>query len=485
MEENNLPADSNEAKDEKESAAYDYAAPGAPIVRSSTPRPLPFLLSTKTDLPLAPSASRADFPAEAPDAPPLPEEPVRGASVIAEQTPAQTPRPEPDSSDTELVARGSANEFVWLFEYGLDMDPVRLNRPERLDGSAFAYGPAMLKGYRLAFEGLDARSGQVLASLNEARNQPETEVWGILYRVPRRYTRGDGGEMPLLDKVHYAETFVPIEVQVREPYRQREVACVAYVASEATRQHIGQLALENRLPEPDYFKRLLQIARRQKLPASYLRTLEELVPPTIPAASPLPTTPPEQDTEPLAAVVINREALQSTRRERISEPVEMELPEQTKQSECRPGPWEIAYPAGLDRWLMTFAFYICLLLLATLVLAIFQGLNFWPNVFNNAFAPLGIPWYVLLYGVLGGCVSCMISLGRPTRKYPPTFVVLTWFMRPFLGAVLGSFAYLVLNSGAILVSAQPTQHFALCSAVGGLAGLCEGKLFFRHASSRI
>ena len=486
MEENNLSTNSDEVKDGKEPATYDYAAPGVPIVRSSTPRPLPFLLPAKTDLPLAPSTARADFPAEAPDAPPLPEEPVRSAThAMAEQTPTQTPRPEPESADTEQASRGPVNEFVWLFEYALDMDPVRLNRPERLDGSAFAYGPAMLKGYRLAFEGLDARTAQVLVSLNEARDQPETEVWGILYRVPRRYTRGDAGEMPLLDKVHYAETFVPIEVQVREPYRQREVVCITYVASAATRQHINQLPLESRLPEPDYFKRLLQVARRQKLPASYLRSLEELVPPGIPAASPLPTTPPEQDTEPLPALVINREALQHPPRGRASTPVEeTKPPDPVKSSERRPGPWEVAYPAGIERWLMAFALYISVLLLCVLVLAVFQGLGFWPRVFLAAFAPLGIPWYVLLYGLLGGCISCLISLGRPVRQYPPTFVVLTWFMRPFLGVILGSFAYLVLSSGAILVSAQPVQHFALCSAIGALAGLCEGKLFFRATSAR-
>ncbi|HEX7735491.1 MAG TPA: gamma-glutamylcyclotransferase [Ktedonobacteraceae bacterium] len=488
MEENsNTPAESNEARNGETPATYHYAAPGVPIVRNSTPRPLPFLLSAKTELPLPPSAPRADFPAEAPDAPPLPEEPIKNTSVTGEPALTQTQRSETDTAEAELAARGPANEFVWLFEYALDMDPVRLNRPERLDGSAFAYGPAMLKGHRLTFEGLDARGAQVLVTLTEARNQHEMEVWGILYRVPRRYTRGEAGEMPLLDKVHYAETFVPVEIQVREPYRQREVGCVTYIASEATRQHVQQLPPESRLPEPDYFKRLLQVARRQKLPASYLRVLEELVPPAIPAATPLPTTPPEQDTEPLPALMINRDVLHNPQRERerlseafASEPTVPETPR-----EHRTGPWEALYPAGLGGWLLAFAIYICLLMGATLVLAVFQGLLFWPYVFNEAFTPLGVPWYVLVYGVLGGCISCIVSLSRPTRRYPPAFVVLTWFMRPFLGAILGALAYLVLNSGAILISAQHAQHFALCSATGALAGFCEGKLFARRFPMRL
>lgn len=488
MEENNnnmTSADSDKIKDEEETEGYRYAAPGVPIVRTSTPRPLPFLLPAKTELPLPPSNSQADFPAEAPDAPPLPEDSGKSPNALTGQSSFQASRPEIDPEESELVSRGPVNEFVWLFEYALDMDPVRLNRPERLDGSAFAYGPAMLKGYRLAFEGLDARGNQVLVSLNEACDQPEAEVWGILYRVPRRYTRGDAGEMPLLDKVHSSETFVPVEVQVREPYRQREVTCIAYVASEITRQQVNQLPVEKRLPEPDYFKRLLQVARRQKLPASYLRTLEELVPPIIPAASPLPTTPPEQDTEPLPALVIHREALHNTQPERVSELVKTQAPSPLRLRERRPGPWESAYPAGPERWLMAFALYVCILLLGTLVLVVFQGLSFWPEVFNDAFKPLGVPWYVLLYGVLGGCISCINSLGRPICKYPPNFVVLTWFMRPLLGAVLGAFAYLILNSGAILVSAQPAQHFALCSVVGGLAGFCEGKLFMRRVPGRL
>jgi hypothetical protein len=429
------------------------------------------------------------------------------------------------------------------------MDAARLNRPERLNGSAFAYGPALLKGYRLAFEGLDARAGHVVASLREERNLPEAEVWGMLYRVPRRFTIGGNGEASLLDRVHCADTFVPIEVQVHEPYRQREITCIAYIAVEATRRRVSQLASENRLPEPAYCKRLLQIARRQKLPISYLRVLEDLVPPGIPAATSLPTAPPEQNTEPLLAMSANR-----TFRQRLSEqkaidpltesnelnaPPRQVDPQPAERSESRPSawkakspsvearpspwkakrqalerneppdpwqgdqrtaeprpasrqadtpvarsgsrptPWSVPYPSGIERWLMVFALYVSLLLLGALVLAIFQGMGFWPNVFTKNFTPPGIPWYVLLYGLLGGCASCVISLNRPASGYPPAFVVLTWFARPFLGAILGAFASLLLNSGAVVLSAQPAQHFALSAVISGLAGLCEGKLLLR------
>ena len=475
------PADSHETKDGDVPASEGYVAPGVPIVRTSTPRPLPFLLPAKTELPLAPSSARTGFPDRAPDAPPLPEEPVEAAETRSQNS-APVSRPAAETREADLVERTPASEFLWLFEYALDMDPLLLNRPERLNGSAFAYGPALLKGYRLAFDGLDAPGGHVIASLVETPDQPETEVWGMLYRVPRRYAGGKAGEVALLDKIHHAETFVPLEVRVREPYRQREITCITYVASEETRQQVLQMSLKDRLLEPAYLKRLLQIARRQKLPANYLRTLEERLPPSIPAASPLPTTPPEQDTEPLPAFMVERTMNAFSETAAMETPVER-VAQRSSARESRSGPWEVLHPAGLERWLMVFALYISLLLLATLVLAIFQGLGFWREVFNDAFTPLGIPWYVLLYGLLGGCISCIISLGRPVRAYPPTFVVLTWFVRPFLGALLGSLAYLILNSGSILLSAQPAQHFALCSTAGALAGFCEGKLLFRNAKA--
>ncbi len=461
------------------SAAGKHVAPGAPIVRASTPRPMPFgIIPSKTELPLAPSQAGPHFPTEAPEAPPVPEEgPADEVKVSAIQEPPTTPGLLADPTPKAL-----ANEFLWLFEYALDMDPALLNRPERLDGSAFAYGPAVLHGYRLVFEGLDTR-GHVLASLDATPEQPEAEVWGILYRIPRRLTHREDERPSVLDKAHHTENFVPLEVQVRDTYRQREISCLTYIASASTRQQVGHLAAPERVPEPAYLKRLLQVARRQKLPDSYLQTLEELVPEAIPAATPLPTTPPEHTTDPLPAVLIGHDLRQqasgtaqmshSEFRPATDAP-ETTLPDMPAENVA--GPWDARYPAYLARWMMSFALYVCLLLLATLILAIFQGLGVWGTTFSEGFAPLGTPWYVLLYGLLGGCISCVLSLSRPRFTYPPAFVVLTWFIRPFLGATLGALAYLVLTSGIIQLSAQPAQHFALCSLAGALAGFCEGRL---------
>src|SRR5260370_15993135 len=145
--------------------------------------------------------------------------------------------------------------------------------------------------------------------------------------------------------------------------RLRKMWCLPNPASLVQAQQGGKLPRADPAPQPPCLKRLRHTAQRQKLPASYLSTLEELVPAAIPAASPLPTTPPEHTTDPLPAVMPGLEL-----RGRTTGSVELALPE--KQVESVPGPWEAPYPAYLQRWMMSFALYVCLLLLGTLMLAI-------------------------------------------------------------------------------------------------------------------
>jgi hypothetical protein len=109
-----------------------------------------------------------------------------------------------------------------------------------------------------------------------------------------------------------------------------------------------------------------------------------------------------------------------------------------------------------------------------------QAMGYWNQIFTASFAPLGTPWYVLLYGLLGGCISCIMTLGRSSRPVLPGFVILTWFARPFLGMVLAALAYHVLSSGLFVMSAVPEQRYAIFSVIGAIAGLCEGWLFFRQ-----
>ena len=108
--------------------AEDLVAPGIPIVRASTPRPLSYALATTA------AASKqgqeeavfaANFPAQAPVAPPLPEEPETRQEPISNGASAVL--------STSEAEKNEDSEFVWLFEYGLEMEPEYLNSPERLN----------------------------------------------------------------------------------------------------------------------------------------------------------------------------------------------------------------------------------------------------------------------------------------------------------------------------------------------------------------
>lgn len=430
--------------------AEQYVAPGIPIVRSNTPRPMSFgLFPSKTELPQPPShAGGTDFPAQAPGAPPLPEESEEDGEEVGSGS--SVPLSLPGKAE---AAKKADSEFTWLFEYGLEMDPTLLNSPDRLNGAALVYGLAVLKGYALSLDGIEPRNEQIVVSLTPDQD-PHAEVWGILYRIPRRLTRRQGQERSALEQVHAVPMCEPLEVCVQETYRKREVTCLTYVASDFARQYFHLLPPEKQRPTPTYLQRLLASARRQKLPASYLDTLTHLSatysgPPPISELT-------DQQTEPLPVITGEKREIQE---------------ENAGGSSTLP-------PAPFARGLMAFALYLVLLVLTTLTLAILQALGTWDQPLTASFAPLGVPWYVLVYGLLGACVSCMLALTREQTTGPPAFVLLTWFARPYIGALLAALAYLMLNSGFLLLSAQPLQRYALFSIIATLAGLCEGRLLF-------
>ena len=425
-------------------------AKGVPVVRTNTPRPLSFARSAPIGEQGSASGSfqpAADFPVQAPAAPPLPEEPEEGEHGASAAT-------APVSSEAAPGQVGeSVPEFTWLFEYGLEMDEGYLNAPARLNGQAHTYGPAVLTGYRI--EGVRLQDGRMALTLAKAPS-PEHEVWGVLYRIPLKLTEQNGSELSVLDKAHYKHLFSALPVVVQETYRKRTVQCVTYVLPETGhKDFISHAPREARFDHP-YAQRLLEAARQHHLPETYLQALATLTgkdtgEPTMPAPRRV-----EQNTEPLP--VIDSSVLLH------------QLPARDPDTPAMP---------AFRGWLFALSLYLVGILMAALALAVIQTLGYWNQLFTASFAPLGAPWYVLLYGLLGGCISCIMALGRPSRPTVPGFVVLTWFARPFIGMVLAALAFLVLSSGLFAMSVMLAQRYAINSIIGAIAGLCEGWLFFR------
>ena len=460
-EQNNQPESVVDERTRMESPTTEnFVVPGVPIVRDNTPRPRSFgQAATGTEHRYVPEqslqGSTSDFPSVAPGAPPLPEDDEDGEATIPKQLAFAS---SPSGSKPE-ASHQATSEFMWLFEYGLEMDASFLNSAERLQGLALTYGPAVLRGYRLVLDGVETRPGQVVATIVPTQ-ESDAEVWGILYRVPRRVTERDSDEPSLLERVHATKVFVPLEVTVQELYRKREVTCLTYIAPVTVQRRIDWLSPEQERPETGYAQQLLACAISQKLPDTYLAELKRYATTAVEekiGASPMPV---ERDTEPLPIVsgVVDAD---------------------TNQKKTTRDEQHALQVVHSTRWLSAFALYLVLLLLATLTLSLLQALGYWNNIFTINFAVLSVPWYVLIYGVLGACVSGILTLGKQHTVRLPAFVVMTWFARPFVGLILAALAYLFLNSGLLVIGGSAAQHYSLNALTGAVAGFCEGWVFFR------
>jgi hypothetical protein len=458
-------------------------AQGISIIRGNTPRPISFTVSPPGEERLlsatasqAATSAHTDFPLQAPTAPPLPEIPE-----------APEARTEPTQAEVLTIARptgeekSEASEFSWLFEYGREMEPAYLNSRERLDGQAYRYGPAVVKGYRL--HGIELPDGQVVPTLVKSDASVQ-EVWGVLYRIPRRLLEREGQAHSALDLAHPIPLFAPYNVTAQEIYRKREVQCITYTAASHAGRAFAIFSAEQRRLDSVCAQQLLASAKQQELPQSYLAELAASAETSglseaqnnqdgqgVPGDE-VSSLPPrvEQDTEPLHAV---SPAGMPESHVESSSVATLALIEQQHAS-----PTKHATSTG---WLVALALYLALLLLAGLALAIMQALGYWVDVFTPGFAPLGVPWFVLLFGLLGGCIGGMMGLGSRASQSYPIFAILSWFARPFVGVALAALAYLLLNSGLFALSIIPAQRYALFAITGALAGMSERWLFLRRA----
>jgi hypothetical protein len=339
------------------------------------------------------------------------------------------------------------------------MDISILNSPERLNGQALLYGPAVLKGYEIDVIG--SLDGTVTATILPSRKHG-AEVWGVLYRFPRGLVEQLNSEPALLDRIHGSVPpdglFERIEIVVHEMYRARDVRCISYIATVAARNQFHLLPWDQRAIDANYMRRLLEVARKLKLPGEYLSELTALFAENegVAIQREVPISTVEQNTEPL--LVLKNE----------------------KRSMRPAGSVQLIRPTSrLNIGLVIFALYLVLTLLGVFTLAVIQGMGIGDNLFTLSFAPLGIPWYVLVYGLIGGCLSCIVALGRHYSMRLPNFVLITWYTRPYFGVVLAGLVYLLLNTGLFTLSGSAEQRTMLFSLLAMLAGACEGWLFFR------
>jgi hypothetical protein len=384
-------------------------------------------------------------------------------------------------------------EFIWLFEYGLEMDPAILNGYERLNGCALLYGPAMLKGYTLMFGTQHAHGSntQMIVAIIPSID-PDAEVWGVVYRIPQHLAVRAGKLPSLLDTIHAAITpqnlFQGVPVVVHEIYHDQEIPAITYVATSGACQEL-QLNLPAQLHvDALLVQRLTAIARGHKLPQSYISQYST-------NQYNLPQSQASPDAQAISQASQSMQAIPSTQippsmhppANPVTGPSQM-LPLDEQNTDPLPAVKDTLHaknsfvqksttPLQTHWSLVVFSVYLAILFFIMLVFAVLQGMGFAQGILTNDFTPLGVPWLVIMYGLLGGCVSSIVGQGHLHTPHPPLFVVITWFVRPYIGAVLAMFAYILLTSGLFIVGQSVQRHMAFFWLVGALAGFCEGWAF--------
>ncbi|HEY7413776.1 MAG TPA: gamma-glutamylcyclotransferase family protein, partial [Ktedonobacteraceae bacterium] len=373
---------------------------------------------------------------------------------------------------------GDTHEFCWLFEYGLEMDPATLNTSERLNGLALLYGKAALNGYRLLLGSIEdserREEGLKTIATIVPDATPGAQVWGVLYRIPKRLTDRRGGSPSALDSAHAMTStqgiFQQLRIVVRDVQHDRELSCITYVATERVRQQFAPVPI-HLSREPLFMQRLSALARRHKFPEYYLREEQAVMSRPSPYITGTSATV-SHDTDPLPVMTEQRKPpmLTNTLPETplVSSPATIPAPLMTPAALPRPG-----------RLLIVFSSYLVALLVLAISFAVLQGTGVWSSVLNDHFVPMNVPWMVMLYGLLGGCVSSLVTLERYRARHLAAFVLLTWFTRPFVGSLLAAFSYLILTSGIFMLDASPV-HMPVFLLTGALAGLCESVVLFKR-----
>lgn len=458
--------------------------PGAVIERGNTPR-----LS---------ASAQSTFPAKAPSAPPLPEEGHEHEEqpLYAAET---TTRP------TAITYTGqNSQEFFWLFEYGLEMDNTYLNHPQRLNGLALPYGTATLRGYRLAFGTLahDTLAGEQVTKTYITLlpdQSAHSEVWGFLYRVPRRVVQSNNEQPALLHSIHHAHKthalYQTEEVLAHETLRGRDIPCVTYILT-ANAQHQLYALSSSHYEQNETVQALASIAKEKRFPQQYIQTwstpptaLTHFIPPTpsalpiLPAPHSAPASFPSRPSHSQLAQKARKETLVAPvsevpqtpqmPQEQNTEPLLLLKEQQRTQLKDDVGR---RAPARTETPMLIVATYQLLLLLGALALLVLQGINVLDTPVLT-FQAAAIPWLVLVYGLIGGSISGIVTLAHRHRQYQGPILSVIWLVRPFIGSVCALLAYLLLNSNLLSFNFASNHFAALCLLISTVAGFGEGWLF--------
>jgi hypothetical protein len=165
--------------------------------------------------------------------------------------------------------------FVKVFQYGSNMNPLRLNAPQRLNGKARSVGVARLEGWGVRF---DLYSETNKCGVTDIVEAPGEFVLGVLYEVPISLVSPRAGARSRMDKIegtNFEGTGNYRRQRVRVIVGARPVYAVTYVGTTFGRRRFVSKPIAKKQVSQEYFGNIEAGAKAFRLSKGYRAYLRE------------------------------------------------------------------------------------------------------------------------------------------------------------------------------------------------------------------
>jgi AIG2 family protein len=167
-----------------------------------------------------------------------------------------------------------ARRNILLFQYGSNMEPKRLNSPDRLAGIARVIGVARLDHWGIRFDLYSSVANH--CGVTDIVSTAREHVLGVLYKVPYRSVVALRGQRSRMDVIEGARrgrlgNYKRQKILVRR--NGQNVEARTYVGTALGRKRFLRRSSEDRRVSEAYLSHLLAGALRFKFPKSYMTYL--------------------------------------------------------------------------------------------------------------------------------------------------------------------------------------------------------------------
>jgi hypothetical protein len=168
-----------------------------------------------------------------------------------------------------IPMRRPERDRVFLFQYGSNMSPDRLNSCKRLNGQAIPISAAALDGWGIRFDPYSTTNRSAVTDILPASGE---HVMGILFDVPE-------SAVDIMDRIEGVcpdgtGNYKRGDVVVKIIPEGEGVNAITYVGTSAGRERFGKQPVDRQVVTPAYFEHLLDGARQFNFTEEYIAYLK-------------------------------------------------------------------------------------------------------------------------------------------------------------------------------------------------------------------